>query len=229
MRKEDFFEVLGELDDDIVKGAKTTMKKRMNWKAWGAMAACLIVVLFVALGYTDSRAYTVTLDNGATINFIKSNITAGSLDIDADVTSRELSQEELYTLFGNLQITGEIYTNDIYTKILGFSGKIRDTKLVISAPNVPLVDAVVVGSEKASVIEGIDVTAGYFLTDPNSKGVRTAIFYASFELGDYTIYVEDAGPDSESETISSNLAATICDLIENGEIDFTQIYRTLEN
>ena len=45
MRKEDFFEVLGELDDDIVKGAKITMKKKMNWKAWGAMAAylCLIV------------------------------------------------------------------------------------------------------------------------------------------------------------------------------------------
>ena len=33
MRKEDFFEVLGELDDDIVKGAKITMKKKMNWKA----------------------------------------------------------------------------------------------------------------------------------------------------------------------------------------------------
>lgn len=45
MRKEDFFEVLGELDDDIVKGAKTTMKKKMNWKAWGgAMAACVCLV-----------------------------------------------------------------------------------------------------------------------------------------------------------------------------------------
>lgn len=30
MRKEDFFEILGELDDDIVKGAKTTMKKKLG-------------------------------------------------------------------------------------------------------------------------------------------------------------------------------------------------------
>lgn len=45
MRKEDFFEVLGKLDDDIVKGAKKPMKKKMNWKIWGTIAACLCVVL----------------------------------------------------------------------------------------------------------------------------------------------------------------------------------------
>ena len=48
MKKEDFFEVLGELDDDIVKGAKIPMKKKMNWKAWGAMAACLCLVMGTA-------------------------------------------------------------------------------------------------------------------------------------------------------------------------------------
>lgn len=45
MKKEDFFEVLGELDDDIVKGAKITMKKKINWKIWGTMAACLCLVV----------------------------------------------------------------------------------------------------------------------------------------------------------------------------------------
>ncbi|MFR6456922.1 MAG: hypothetical protein ACLUPG_10395 [Roseburia faecis] len=45
MRKEDFFEILGELDDDIVKGAKTTMKKMLNWKVWGTMAACLCLIV----------------------------------------------------------------------------------------------------------------------------------------------------------------------------------------
>ena len=48
MKKEDFFEVLGELDDDIVKGAKTIMKKKMNWRPWGAMAACLCLVVVAA-------------------------------------------------------------------------------------------------------------------------------------------------------------------------------------
>ncbi len=49
MRKEDFFEVLGELDDDIVKGAKITMKKDKDkkpiWAKWGALAACLALIV----------------------------------------------------------------------------------------------------------------------------------------------------------------------------------------
>lgn len=51
MRKEDFFEVLGELDDDIVKGAKTPMKKKLNWKIWGTMAACLVLVCALAIHF----------------------------------------------------------------------------------------------------------------------------------------------------------------------------------
>ena len=50
MRKEDFFEVLGELDDDIVKGAKTIMKKKVYWKVWGTMAACLAIVVALGIG-----------------------------------------------------------------------------------------------------------------------------------------------------------------------------------
>lgn len=47
MKKEYLFEVIGELDDDIVKGAKTPMKvkKQTIWKSIGAMAACLCLVL----------------------------------------------------------------------------------------------------------------------------------------------------------------------------------------
>ena len=49
MRKEDFFEVLGELDDDIVKGAKATVMKKMNWKVWGSLAACLCFAVGAAV------------------------------------------------------------------------------------------------------------------------------------------------------------------------------------
>lgn len=46
MRKEDFFEVLGDFDDDIVKGAKTTMEQTKSsfQLKWGAMAACFCLV-----------------------------------------------------------------------------------------------------------------------------------------------------------------------------------------
>ncbi|MCM1543253.1 MAG: hypothetical protein NC121_18625 [Blautia sp.] len=48
MRKEEFFEVLGGLDDDIVKGAKAPVKKQFHWKVWGTMAACFCVAIMGA-------------------------------------------------------------------------------------------------------------------------------------------------------------------------------------
>lgn len=53
MKKEDFFEVIGELDDNIVKGAKTHIKKKTNWKAWGAIAACFALILSVGVFTLD--------------------------------------------------------------------------------------------------------------------------------------------------------------------------------
>lgn len=58
MRKEEFFEVLGELDDDIVSGAGTLAKasptgkiRKSGWLRWGAAAACLAIVLAVGAAY----------------------------------------------------------------------------------------------------------------------------------------------------------------------------------
>jgi len=51
VRKEDFFEVLGNLDDDIVKGAKTPMEKQFSWKIWGTMAACLVLVCMLTIHF----------------------------------------------------------------------------------------------------------------------------------------------------------------------------------
>lgn len=48
MKKEDFFEVLGELDDDVVKEAEAPVKKKWNWKVWGAAAACLCLAISAA-------------------------------------------------------------------------------------------------------------------------------------------------------------------------------------
>lgn len=47
MKKEELFEVIGELDDDIVKGAKMYMKtkKRNFFVAFGAAAACLCLTV----------------------------------------------------------------------------------------------------------------------------------------------------------------------------------------
>ena len=55
MKKEDFFEVLGDLDDDIVKRAKTPVKKHFTWKALGALAACLALICAIAMHFDFSN------------------------------------------------------------------------------------------------------------------------------------------------------------------------------
>ncbi len=62
MRKEDFFEVLGELDDDLVKGAKTAVKKKMNGRTWGVMAACLAAAAILGVGLLQSGFVTAPND-----------------------------------------------------------------------------------------------------------------------------------------------------------------------
>ena len=59
MRKEEFFEVLGELDDDIVRRAEASIKentnskvRRFGWLKWGALAAGLTIVLFTTGVFT---------------------------------------------------------------------------------------------------------------------------------------------------------------------------------
>lgn len=50
MKKEDFFEVLGELDDDIIKEANRMVKKKINWKNWGILAACFAIFMALSIG-----------------------------------------------------------------------------------------------------------------------------------------------------------------------------------
>lgn len=58
MRKEDFFEVLGSLDDDIVKGAEAPMKKKMNIKIkiLGTIAACICLIIAGAVSIFNWRS-----------------------------------------------------------------------------------------------------------------------------------------------------------------------------
>jgi len=50
VRKEDFFEVLGDLDDDLVKEARAPMKKNMNRNVWRTVAACFVIVVVICVG-----------------------------------------------------------------------------------------------------------------------------------------------------------------------------------
>ena len=112
---------------------------------------------------------------------------------------------------------------ECYHNILGFEGKIGDTRMVVSKQGVNLLDTIIDGNTITSSVDGVDINAGYFITKSNSQGIKTVIYYATFDMGENTIYVEYSGTENESETVKNNLVDTILQLIENGAFDLSQI------
>lgn len=236
MNTEKFSDAMNELNLEYVDEAICyPQKKRKNpWVRWISIAACFALAAGLALnllriGFPDRNADVATLDNGDKIIFAKSDTAGGSLSLDLDATTRELTEEEVHALFGSLPVTASaIFTTDTKAagspqQLIGFEGKIGDVKLIVSACGVQLLDAVIVGDEKTTEVAGIPVSAGYFLTAPNSTGEQTAIYYASFPLGTSTIYVENAGIKSDREAVKNDLALTIQKLINHGELDLTAV------
>ena len=127
-----------------------------------------------------------------------------------------MSDAEIEMLFADLPVTADAYFDADNHNILGFEGKIDDTRMVVSKQGVNLLDTIIDGNTITSSVDGVDINAGYFVTKSNSQGVKTVIYYATFDMGENTIYVEYSGVENESETVKNNLADTILKLIENG-------------
>ena len=220
---------LGNVDNQYIREAEPAMEgnnKTSHWRKWISAAACLAVAALLGIAAFQSGVFgrktdTVTLASGETITFVKGDLSETSLDLD--VTTRPLREDEIQMLFSDLPVAANAcFDTDNHT-MLGLEGKLGDVRLVISRRGVNLLDTVVEGSEYASSVGGVDISAGYFVTKANSQGVKTVIYYASFELGENRIYAECAGVEGESETVKHNLADAILKLIENGEMDLNRI------
>ena len=214
MNAKKFSDAMSELDTKYVDEALNYKKKakKPGWIKWGAMAACFAVIAVLGVGVFQSGLFGNS-----------------SIDIDGAVTTRQLTEDEIATLFPNLPVTAHAIfkTSDMDAgnspELIGFEGNIGNAKMVISTTNISLLDTEISGNEEISTVNGTSVTAGYFVTDPNSNGEQNAIYYATFKLGDSTIYVENAGAKTESETIKNDLATIIQELINNGALDLSAI------
>ena len=193
---------------------------------WVAMAACFAVVAVLGVGVFQtglfgSKTDIATLENGTKIVYHKSKIAASSIDIGVNVTTRQLTEEEIAILFPNLPATAHaVFGNK---ELIGFEGNIGNTKMVISTTDTKLLDTDIIGIEETSTVNETSVIAGYFETDPNSVGEQNVIYYATFKLGDSTVYVENAGKKSESENVKNDLSIIIQELINNGVLDLSAI------
>ena len=227
MRKNRISETIGNINQKYVNEAtaytgEVRVAHRPIWMKWGAIAACFILVAAFSIGIFQSGIFGVgdrvaTLDNGKTISFVKTDPVAGQLDIAYEISTRDLTAEEITNLFGELPISAHAIFNNENDSILGVEGKYDDMKLVISVPAVILIDTVIDGEEKASTVDGVAVKAGYF-----SRG-NTVIYYATFDLGENTVYIENSGVRDDSEAVKNEIAAAIQNIIALEQIDLLSI------
>ena len=197
----------------------------------GAIAACFAVIAVLGVGVFQNGLFgnktdIATLDNGNEIIFVKSETAGSSIDIDGTITTRQLTETEAASLskldrYSSCSFRVDDTVSDSNKELIGFEGKIENAKVVISTTDIALLDTKIVGSEESSEVNGTSVTAGYFVTDRNSVGEQNVIYYATFKLGDSTVYVENAGAKTESESVKNDLATIIQELINNGALDLS--------
>jgi len=207
-----------------------TMNKAFNWKRLAPVAACLVMIIAVTAifgnnaGWFGSKVYTAEL-NGGTLSFYKSGSLGAEnkLDFGVDVTSRDLTAEENNTLFGDLGVTSHGVFSESDKMLLHVEGRAGNAKVILAAHGTPVSDAVIETNRNTSEVNGIQVSAGYFITHANSQGIKTIIYLASFDMNGVQIYVECGGSQDMSEEWKSEIAYVIDTLIQNGTPNLSAI------
>ena len=221
MTVKQFAEGLSALDDRyIAEAAEYQVKHKRNPAVrWITIAASLMLVAALGVAVLQGGwifGDTVELENGAVLRFEKSE-NIGTSSLDMDVTVQQLTQTQLQQMFPDLQVEARAIFLAEDGSLVGIEGSVGEMKLLVSCSDMPLTDTVLVGEEATSTVDGVAVTAGRFVTDKNSRGERTAIYYASFQLGESTFYLENAGNYGAREAVKTELADVLQTLLKNGE------------
>ena len=213
----------------------STMTKIFNWKRLAPIAACFVLVFaLVAVignnaGWFGGKTLVADLGGGNTLSFYKSGAVGGEAkfvwDVDwGDAIRRNFTPDERETLFGGLGVTDDPATfRSTDGAFMHFEGKIGNTRIFLSANGHPLTDTPAGGNEEISEIGGVPVIAGYFITKANSQGIKNILYFASFALGDISVYVEIGGEEKNSETLCNEITSVIGQLIQNGTPALDQI------
>lgn len=227
MRKTRISETIGNINQKYVNEANsyTGDTKIFHFPALmkhGAIVACIAMLIAIGFGVFQisslgGKEQIATLDNGNTISFVKASTGVPQLDSAFEVETRNLTNSEIEVLFGNLPIDAYALFSKENSSILGIEGRYEEMKLLVSTPIVNLKDTIIVGKEAVSEVDGISVNAGYFTNG------TTVIYYATFELGENTVYIENAGLKDESETVKNDIASAIQKLIALGQINLSDI------
>ena len=227
MKTEELFNIIGEVDEQkVVDANKDVTKKKQpqkTWLKWGALAACICIVIASVIGISTKRQpLIITLENGDEINFsTNGDYVLYTLDI-AIGDNRKLSEAEASTIFETCDIEASVVFEEVSNDFIILDGTIDGFDIEVHRKDIPSC-IILEGEENISYINDIPLTTGYFITDANSNGKRNAVVYGEFEVGNYRVHLETAGDKSELDTLCSELAKELYKLIENSSLDFTVI------
>jgi len=223
MKKEQLFDIIGEVEEQKILEANKDFSKKKNvqkaWLKWSALAACLCIVTVSIIGIsTKKQPLIIELSNGDEVIFsTNTELYTYSLDI-AIADSRDLSESEANAIFGNTDIEAYISFEEGSNEFIILDGKIDGFRIEVHRKDIPSCIEVE-GEESISYINNTPTIAGFVII----KNDRTAVVYGEFEVGNYRVYIETAGDKSELETLCNELAKELYKLIENASLDFEVI------
>jgi len=201
---------------------------RMALKKYVSLAACLVLIAAACLGvrYFEAMHYSVTLESGESLVYTKSDtpFTADSMIAPYPVKSRDLTQDEIGSLFPEIDRTEDDYMFAFFKEETGeavhLEGRIGGIRLNVSRSGLPVTDTMSGGDEGISALCGVPVKTGYAYIRQND----TAVFDAEFSLGDYTFYAENAGKGKDKYSIGKELSEYVYRMIQTGSPDFSQLH-----
>jgi hypothetical protein len=225
MTNEKLYEAICDINDNKILEAKKVKKvKQTIWFKWGAVAACLCLVVVSIIGIeiiNTNKSYTAILNNGNQIIFNKGENSIVSPDMNI-VGVRKLNETEANEIFGDNNVEATIGFEAKTNDFISLEGKIDNFNILVLrsdiSPDLIIADDDDVNS--LSSVNGVSVSAGYCLTEANSKGNKTAIAFASFDVGNYTIYLSTSGAENERDALCNELAEEIQIILETADLDF---------
>lgn len=224
MTRKNISDAIDGIDSRHIEETASYHAKKQNniWLKFGAIAACLCLIVAgaVSMGLFGKSTETATLGDGTTIFFTKADTVASALSLN--LQARALTKDEIQTIFGDLPISGDALFALDDAAFVGFDGHYSDMKFVVSLSGNNLMDTTVIGKENVSMVGDTPIKAGYFVTNANSKGVKTVIYYSYITFDNYSVYIENAGGESEREAVRAELMAAVDKLLESS-FDFSPV------
>ena len=190
-------------------------------------AAFLVMVAAIGFRLHNPKKLAVTLDNGMNVVYDANIATAGNAmyAYNYEIQTRELTAEELQQL-----LPCSVQPDSCHAVFRAETGeferaetKIGEVHVHLAREGLPVTDDIVTGETANAEIYGVPVTFGFFLTKPNSRGIRTTVLYASYLREGLQVYLETGGDEANQEQLGTDLGNLVCELLAHDAPNLSEI------